>query len=71
VWGVIWPCIVSITVTQGNTVLTGIEMKYILAAIYSNFQTVIIDDTDIEQIDFYIAPPKSGKLLIQLLPIPW
>jgi hypothetical protein len=43
-----------------------IEMKYILAAIYTNWETVIIDDEGIEQRDFYTAPPKSGRLMIRL-----
>lgn len=42
------------------------EMKYIVAALYSNYSTTIIDDTGIEQMDSYTAPPKSEKLLIRL-----
>lgn len=42
------------------------EMKYIVAALYSNYTTSIIDDTDIEQMDAYTAPPKSDKLIIRL-----
>ena len=41
-------------------------MKYIVAALYSNCTTSIVDDTDIEQIDSYTCPPKSDKLLIRL-----
>jgi hypothetical protein len=41
-------------------------MKYIIAALYSNYTTTIVDDTGIEQIDAYTAPPKSDKLLIKL-----
>jgi hypothetical protein len=41
-------------------------MKYIIAAIYTNFETIIIDDDGIEQKDIYTAPPKSGKLIIKL-----
>lgn len=41
-------------------------MKYIVAALYSNYTTSIVDDTDIEQSDAYTAPPKSGKLVIRL-----
>jgi hypothetical protein len=43
-------------------------MKYIIAAIYSNWETVIVDDEGIEQKDIYTAPPKSGKLIIRLVP---
>jgi len=43
-----------------------LEMKYIVAALYSNYTTSIIDDTDIEQSDAYTAPPKGGKLIVRL-----
>lgn len=42
------------------------EMKYIVAALYSNYTTTIVDDSGIEQSDAYTAPPKSDKLLIKL-----
>jgi hypothetical protein len=42
------------------------EMKYIVAALYSTYSTSIVDDTGIEQIDSYTAPPKSDKLMIRL-----
>ena len=41
-------------------------MKYIIAVLYSNYSTTIVDDTGIEQIDSYTAPPKSDKLLVRL-----
>ena len=41
-------------------------MKYIVAAIYSNYTTAIVDDTLIEQADAYTAPPKNDKLMIRL-----
>ncbi|KAJ4371503.1 hypothetical protein N0V83_004721 [Neocucurbitaria cava] len=43
------------------------QMKYIVAALYSNYSTTIVDDTDIEQSDAYTAPPKSDKLMIKLI----
>jgi hypothetical protein len=43
-----------------------IEMKYIIAALYSKYSTTIVDDTGIEQSDSYTAPPKSDKLMIKL-----
>lgn len=43
-----------------------LEMKYIVAAIYTNFMTTIVDDDGVEQMDLYTAPPKSGKLVIKL-----
>jgi hypothetical protein len=42
------------------------EMKYIVATLYSNYTTSIVDDTGIEQSDSYTAPPKSDKLMIRL-----
>lgn len=41
-------------------------MKYIVAALYSNYTTSIVDDVDIEQIDSYTCPPKSDRLMIRL-----
>lgn len=41
-------------------------MKYIIAAIYTNYKTTIVDDTDFEQSDAYTAPPKSDDLIIRL-----
>lgn len=42
------------------------EMKYIVAALYSNYRTTIVDDTGIEQSDAYTAPPRNSNLLIRL-----
>jgi hypothetical protein len=47
------------------------EMKYLIAALYSNWTTHIVDDEGIEQKDIYTAPPKSGRLLVALKPAPW
>ncbi|KAF2020745.1 cytochrome P450 [Aaosphaeria arxii CBS 175.79] len=43
------------------------QMKYIIAALYSNYTTIIVDDTGIEQSDSYTAPPKSDKFLVKLV----
>jgi hypothetical protein len=40
-------------------------MKVVLAAIYTNFTTTIINDDGIEQDDSYIATPVGRKLLIE------
>ena len=40
-------------------------MKLITVAIYSNFTTRIVDDTGIEQVDAYVAGPKSSRLMLQ------
>jgi cytochrome P450 len=45
------------------------EIKYIVAAIYTNFTTHIVDDEGIEQLDIYTAPPKGGKLIVKLEPV--
>ncbi|KAF9700567.1 hypothetical protein EKO04_001348 [Ascochyta lentis] len=42
------------------------QMKYIFAALYSNYSTLVVDDTGIEQSDSYTAPPKGDKLIIRL-----
>ena len=40
-------------------------MKLVLAAIYFNFTTAIVDDMGIEQVDKYTAPPVSKKLILK------
>jgi cytochrome P450 len=42
------------------------EIKFIVAALYTNFTTHIVDDEGFEQMDVYTAPPKSGKLIIRV-----
>ncbi|KAF1950890.1 cytochrome P450 [Byssothecium circinans] len=42
------------------------QMKYIVAALYSNYATAIVDDTGIAQIDAYTAPPATDKLMVRL-----
>ncbi|EMD93267.1 hypothetical protein COCC4DRAFT_59105 [Bipolaris maydis ATCC 48331] len=42
------------------------QMKYIVAALYSNYCTTIVDDAGIEQSDSYTAPPQSERLMIRL-----
>lgn len=44
-------------------------MKYIVAAMFTNFKTHIVDDEGIEQMDSYTAPPKGGKLIVKLEPV--
>ncbi|KAJ6102045.1 hypothetical protein N7486_004472 [Penicillium sp. IBT 16267x] len=41
------------------------ETKLVAAAIYSNFRTTIVDDTDIEAIDAYTVHPKAEKLILK------
>ncbi|KAL8703388.1 MAG: hypothetical protein Q9201_003417, partial [Fulgogasparrea decipioides] len=40
------------------------EMKLIVAAVYSNFRTRIVDDGGIEQMDAYTAGPRGNKLVL-------
>jgi hypothetical protein len=42
------------------------EMKYIIATLYSSYTTTIVDDSGIEQVDAYTAPPTSDNLVIRL-----
>lgn len=41
-------------------------MKYVVATLYSNYSTDIVDDTGIAQTDAYTAPPENDKLIIRL-----
>lgn len=42
------------------------QMKHIIAAIWTNFRTIIVDDDGIAQEDAYTAPPKGRKLMLRL-----
>jgi hypothetical protein len=42
-----------------------VELKMVVAGIYTNFTTTIVDDEGIEQMDGYTVGPKSGRLLVQ------
>lgn len=42
------------------------QMKFIVAAIWTNFVMSITDDEGIEQADIYTAPPKSNRLIVKL-----
>jgi hypothetical protein len=42
------------------------EMKRIIAAIYTNFTTYIVDDTGMaDAVDGYTAPPSSEQLYLR------
>ena len=45
-------------------------MKYILAAIYINFQTFVVEDSGIEQEDAYTARPSGESLFLRFEPVP-
>ena len=42
-----------------------IELKLLIAAIYTNFATSIVDDSGIDQMDAYIAGPIGNKLILR------
>ena len=42
-----------------------VELKYVTAAIYTNFTTTIVDDTGIEQADAYTAGPIGNQLTLR------
>jgi hypothetical protein len=41
------------------------EIKLVIAAVYSNFRTHIVDDEGIEQEDGYTTGPTSNRLLLR------
>ena len=44
-----------------------LEMKYIVAAIWSNYHSIVVDDEGMEHVDGYLADPKgspNGNYLI-------
>lgn len=43
-------------------------LKILIAAVYTNFTTTIIDDEGIEQRDFHLAGPVGDKLILQFDP---
>ncbi len=40
-------------------------MKLVLAAIYTNYTTSIVDDTGMEMIDAYVSGPKGNQLTLR------
>ncbi|CAI7602830.1 unnamed protein product [Penicillium pancosmium] len=45
------------------------ETKLVVAAIYSNFRTTIVDDDGIEAIDAYTVGPRAEKLILKFHPL--
>ena len=41
------------------------DMKLVIAAIYTNYTTEIVDDEGIEQADTYISRPIGNKLILR------
>ena len=44
-------------------------MKLIVAAIWSSYETRVVDDTDIEQVDAFTATPKGKRLVLRFEPV--
>ena len=42
-----------------------VDLKLMIAAIYTNFTTSVVDDSGIEQADTYVAGPVANKLMLQ------
>jgi hypothetical protein len=40
-------------------------MKLVLATVYTNFNTEVVDDTGIEQVDDMMATPVSGQVILK------
>ncbi|KGO40579.1 Cytochrome P450 [Penicillium expansum] len=45
------------------------EIKLVMAAVYSNYTTVIVDDEGIEQDYAFISLPRGRKLMLRFVPI--
>jgi hypothetical protein len=45
------------------------EIKLVMAAVYSNYTTSIVDDEGIEQDYAFIALPRGRKLMLRFTPI--
>ena len=41
-----------------------VEVNLVTAALYTNFETRVDDDTGIEPIDRYVSGPRSGRLML-------
>ena len=45
------------------------EIKLIVAGIYTNWRTVVVDDEGIEEIDAYTVKPRSNRLMLRFEPV--
>ena len=50
---------------DANVDAVRLEMKLIIAAIYTNFSTHVVNDEGIEQEDAYTAGPRGNKLMLR------
>jgi hypothetical protein len=47
----------------------GAEIKLVMAVLYSNYTTSIVDDEGIEQDYAFIALPRGRKLMLKFTPV--
>jgi hypothetical protein len=47
----------------------GAEIKLVMAALYSDYTTSIVDDDDIEQDYAFISLPRGRKLMLRFIPV--
>ncbi|GFG24483.1 hypothetical protein IFM61606_04394 [Aspergillus udagawae] len=45
------------------------EMKLVVAAVYTNFKTLIVNDDNMEAIDAYTVKPTGEKLILRFVPV--
>lgn len=41
------------------------EIKLVVAVVYSNFRSVVVDDGGVEQVDGYTCGPASNRLVLR------
>jgi hypothetical protein len=46
-----------------------LEIKLVIAVVYTNYTTSILDDEGIEQDHAFISLPKGRKLMLKLSPV--
>lgn len=47
----------------------GVEIKLVMAAVYSNYTTSIVDDEGIEQDYAFISLPRGRRLMLKFTPV--
>ena len=45
-------------------------MKYVVAAIYTNFTSEVVDAQGLELMDGWLSGPKVGKLMLKFQAVP-
>lgn len=45
------------------------EIKLVVAAVYTNFKTSIVNDDNMEAIDAYTVKPTAEKLILRFVPV--